>query len=349
MKGVSLEYFRTIKKIIKSIVKPFVILIFIFFILMFAGIVITSIGSQTEPARKATTQTLLSMIDSALEMFRADFGAIPSGNFDDMIRILTDEKACKTWLLMKGDIGRLNRFEESWHGPYLKEKYLNKICDGYGNKLIYKKLGDGYCLVSPGKDGALGTEDDVYSQGSIQERKVEGEEGYSPVSVQEKEQKRKVGEEKVAKPETYKEHVLDEVRRKLKGDASIKIESKEIQKTTNDAIILIKELEGYIIEQTLEIDEDSQKYALISFKIPTSNFDTAIEKINSLGKVKLLKVYRRKTEETLGLNKKLEEKKREYTNHLNTIKEVKNKLKVLKKNMKRSILQQNDKKLLHIL
>jgi type II secretion system protein G len=154
------------------------IMIVIAILAMLAGIVVTSIGSQTETAKKATTQTQLSMIDSALEMFRADFGKIPSGGSDPkesfkiMVRILTNKEECANWLISEGEhITGVDDpiFVEKWHGPYLKQKDPNKILDGWHNPLNYQQgIGgnpDDYAVWSDGKNTS-DPSDDIYSPSS---------------------------------------------------------------------------------------------------------------------------------------------------------------------------------------
>jgi type II secretory pathway pseudopilin PulG len=160
----------------------FITLFYVFLLTFsFSSISLVPAKPYYNAGRIAATKTYLTLIDSALEMFRSDFGRIPSGGsnpqegFIEMVRVLTNEEACAKWLIKIGEhITGVNDpiFVEKWHGPYLKQKDPYKFLDGWRNTFNYIQGRGGnknaYMLWSNGPDGINnnGEGDDIVSSSS---------------------------------------------------------------------------------------------------------------------------------------------------------------------------------------
>jgi general secretion pathway protein G len=109
-----------------------------------AGIVVPRFGGQTERARETAAQTQISTFRTALDAYEVDMGNYPKG---------------------KGGLQELvvaPRNAKGWRGPYLQSDIPK---DPWGNDYIYESPGRNnpstYDLMSVGKDGRAGTEDDI--------------------------------------------------------------------------------------------------------------------------------------------------------------------------------------------
>lgn len=105
-----------------------------------AAIVIPKMVGRSEQARQTAAHADLSSIKTALDAFEVDNGYYPK-NAMDLLQQPRDAK--------------------NWHGPY-----LDKIPqDPWGNNYVYTFPGkhnpNSYDLMSVGRDGKEGTEDDI--------------------------------------------------------------------------------------------------------------------------------------------------------------------------------------------
>jgi general secretion pathway protein G len=112
-----------------------------------AAIVVPRLVGRTEDAQKSKAQGDLASMRSALSMYEIDNGNFP-----------TSEQGLKA--LVEKPAGSPE--------PKKWKRYLDATAipvDPWGNEYVYKCPGDkntdGYDLVCVGKDGAVGTEDDI--------------------------------------------------------------------------------------------------------------------------------------------------------------------------------------------
>ena len=105
-----------------------------------AAMLIPRLAGRAEKARRSVAKAEIeSNIPTALDLYEMDVGEYP--------------EALEQLLSAPADV-------DTWDGPYLKK--LPK--DPWGNAYHYKSPGDhafDYDLASMGRDGALGTDDDV--------------------------------------------------------------------------------------------------------------------------------------------------------------------------------------------
>jgi len=105
-----------------------------------AALVIPKIVGRSEQARDTAARADLSSIKTALDAFEVDNGFYPK-SIQDLVTVPSNAK--------------------NWHGPYL-EKIPQ---DPWGNNYIYsfpgKHNAGSYDLLSVGRDGKEGTDDDV--------------------------------------------------------------------------------------------------------------------------------------------------------------------------------------------
>lgn len=109
-----------------------------------AGIVVPRFGGQTERARETAAQSQISTFGTALDAFEIDMGNYPKGK-NGLQELVTAP-----------------RNSTSWKGPYLKSDIPN---DPWGNPYVYECPGknnpSSYDLMSMGKDGRVGGDDDI--------------------------------------------------------------------------------------------------------------------------------------------------------------------------------------------
>jgi general secretion pathway protein G len=114
---------------------------------LLAAIVIPGIIHRGDEARCKATVAQISALRTALITFEMDTGHFPGnrGGLDELIQRPSDAP--------------------DWHGPYLDPPYIPK--DGWHHDFAYVAPGrynpDSYDLSSPGRDGILGTDDDITS------------------------------------------------------------------------------------------------------------------------------------------------------------------------------------------
>jgi general secretion pathway protein G len=109
-----------------------------------AGIVVPRFGGQTERARETAAQTQISTFRTALDAFEVDMGNYPKGKSGLQELVVAPRNA------------------KGWRGPYLQGDIPK---DPWGNDYIYECPGKNnpstYDLMSMGKDGRVGGDDDV--------------------------------------------------------------------------------------------------------------------------------------------------------------------------------------------
>lgn len=109
-----------------------------------AGIVVPRFGGQTERARETAAQSQISTFGTALDAFEIDMGNYPKGK-NGLQELVTAP-----------------RNSTAWKGPYLKSDIPN---DPWGNPYVYECPGknnpSSYDLMSMGKDGRVGGDDDI--------------------------------------------------------------------------------------------------------------------------------------------------------------------------------------------
>lgn len=118
------------------------LMLVVIIIAILTATVVPRLTGKAERARKIAAQAdIAANIPSALDLYEMDIGEYPSGLGE----------------LVQETYGAAN-----WNGPYLKK--LPK--DPWGRDYYYQYPGDhgqDYDLASFGKDGVLGSEDDVIS------------------------------------------------------------------------------------------------------------------------------------------------------------------------------------------
>jgi general secretion pathway protein G len=108
-----------------------------------AAIVVPRMVGRTDQARITAAQADIASMKTALDAFEVDTGDYPKG---------------RSGLV---DLIERPRDAQNWHGPYLDK--LPK--DPWQNEYVYERPGKhnplGYDLTSMGKDGQMGTDDDI--------------------------------------------------------------------------------------------------------------------------------------------------------------------------------------------
>jgi general secretion pathway protein G len=93
---------------------------------------------KSDSARNSATRGSISAISTAIESYNMDVGHLPS-SLDDLIA---------------------NPGASTWDGPYIKGG-KDKMLDAWGNPFAYKKNKNGFEIISAGKDGQTGSDDDI--------------------------------------------------------------------------------------------------------------------------------------------------------------------------------------------
>ena len=93
--------------------------------------------------RVGAGQADLISLSCALSMYEVDHAEYP-----------TTEQGLQALAARPTDPASMN-----WKGPYLDHREVTK--DPWGSDYVYRRLGTGYELFSPGPDGIAGTADDV--------------------------------------------------------------------------------------------------------------------------------------------------------------------------------------------
>lgn len=102
-----------------------------------AAIVVVKISGQGEKAKRQATWTQADILKAAIAQFEMEVGRWP-----------TDLKE----LVFEGD--------EKWPGPFLDSPEVPK--DAWGSDFHFEMKGKFIRVTSPGPDGTLGTEDDLW-------------------------------------------------------------------------------------------------------------------------------------------------------------------------------------------
>jgi len=114
---------------------------------LLAGLVVYNLSGIKEGAEKKATEANIAIIEGAVRMFQMQVGRYPTA-LTELVQKPEDERDAK-----------------NWNGPYILEKDLEKLKDGWGHELIYKAPGEyntnSFDLSSPGKDGEPGNDDDI--------------------------------------------------------------------------------------------------------------------------------------------------------------------------------------------
>lgn len=105
-----------------------------------ATVVVPRLAGKAERARETTAKAAVEAnIPSVLDLYEMEVGEYPREI---------------------GDLMAQPSGAENWHGPYLKKMPV----DPWGKEYYYKSPGEhnaDYDLASTGRDGVLGTEDDI--------------------------------------------------------------------------------------------------------------------------------------------------------------------------------------------
>ena len=111
-----------------------------------AGIVLPSMVGRGQQARISAAKTEIGTFKTALGMFEVDNGFFPKGRNGLQALVQRPSNA------------------QNWHGPYLADKTTVPL-DPWGNAYIYECPGkhnpNGFDLMSMGKDGRVGGDDDI--------------------------------------------------------------------------------------------------------------------------------------------------------------------------------------------
>ena len=105
---------------------------------MLMSIIAPTMFSKVDSTKIKTAKMQMQMLDTALQTYRLDIGDYPEALME----------------LFDSDV-------EGWDGPYLPKKVPS---DPWGNDYVYrfpKTEGDGFLLLSYGKDGSFGGEGDA--------------------------------------------------------------------------------------------------------------------------------------------------------------------------------------------
>jgi general secretion pathway protein G len=112
-----------------------------------AVIVWPKVGSDREDGQRRAARTQMEVFRTALAAFEIENGHYPQG---------------PNGLL---ELVQRPRDNPNWHGPYLDGGFIPK--DPWGHDYLYECPGrhnpDGYDIISMGRDGVLGTDDDITS------------------------------------------------------------------------------------------------------------------------------------------------------------------------------------------
>lgn len=144
-------------------------LIVIFIILMLAGIVAYNLIGTQERAEEDSVRVQISVFVNALESFRVDMGRWPTE--DEGLAVLWSKDAISE----EADSSR-------WR------KYLNDAVpnDRFGHAWVYhqpgENEGDAYDIISVGRDGEEGTDDDI-SNHSLKTNAGDADDSDAPTSL----------------------------------------------------------------------------------------------------------------------------------------------------------------------
>lgn len=116
-------------------------------IAVLAAIVLPRFAGRTDEAKVAQVKSQISIFSTALATYEIDNGGFPS-TAQGLAALRAKPSGAPE--------------PKGWKGPYLEKDVGN---DPWGNAYVYRQPGtrnaDGYDLLSVGKDGREGTEDDI--------------------------------------------------------------------------------------------------------------------------------------------------------------------------------------------
>jgi general secretion pathway protein G len=119
------------------------ILVVVVILAVLAAVIVPNVLNRVGDARESTAISDISSFNNLLDSYKLDTGNYPE-SLDALVK---------------------NPGTPKWNGPYIKNS--DKVpSDPWGNQYVYKMPGDNgreYDLASPGKDGQLGSADDVQS------------------------------------------------------------------------------------------------------------------------------------------------------------------------------------------
>ncbi|MBC61363.1 MAG: type II secretion system protein GspG [Zetaproteobacteria bacterium] len=104
-------------------------------------ILIRNVTDQADGAYEDQTRIQLGNISQALQLYKVHNGKYP-----------TTQQGINSLVADPGGTKR-------WRGPYIEK---SKLVDAWGNDVEYQSDGRNYQLTSPGKDGELGTDLDIF-------------------------------------------------------------------------------------------------------------------------------------------------------------------------------------------
>jgi general secretion pathway protein G len=125
------------------------LLVVMVIIVLLAGVAVTYVPKRIEEARVAKTQAEIRTIENAISQYQIRMGDVPTQS-EGLEALVTKPQG--------------NRNADRWNGPYLSPPVVPK--DAWGNDYIYRTPGShntDFDLLSTGKDGREGTEDDITS------------------------------------------------------------------------------------------------------------------------------------------------------------------------------------------
>ncbi len=105
-----------------------------------AAVVVGNFGQHGDNARIKATRASIAAISTQVDVYQLDTGRYPS-SLDNLLS---------------------SSGEQNWNGPYLRGGE-NALVDAWGTRFQYRTEGNGYKVISAGKDGQMGTEDDITS------------------------------------------------------------------------------------------------------------------------------------------------------------------------------------------
>ncbi|MBD3175343.1 MAG: type II secretion system protein GspG [Armatimonadia bacterium] len=125
------------------------LLVVMVIIVLLAGVAVTYVPKRIEEARVAKTQAEIKTLENAISQYQIHMMDVPSQS-EGLEALVTKPDA--------------NRNADRWKGPYLQPPVVPN--DAWGREYIYRTPGShnmDYDLLSVGKDGQEGSEDDITS------------------------------------------------------------------------------------------------------------------------------------------------------------------------------------------
>jgi len=105
-----------------------------------AAVVVGNFGQHGDNARIKATRASIAAISTQIDVYQLDTGRYPAS----LDNLLTSSG------------------EPNWNGPYLRGG-ANSLVDAWGTPFNYRVEGNGYKIISAGKDAQMGSGDDITS------------------------------------------------------------------------------------------------------------------------------------------------------------------------------------------